>query len=530
MWFSVYFVNPQSRQSEIVHVVLYSPEGKEITKHILKVEGDRAYGDFILPAKLASGYYTFRAYTRWNLNFSPQQFFAKEIAIYNPETSLEQIKSLKPSAYQLATAENLRLSLEKTQLKPREKVVLKLSSLSQGLGNASISVTDLRYLSDEGKNGLNNYLAKLNAQNPPRLEAGQQVRDPEKSLEKTFMLRHPDTKENVNSNFVMGFVKQSQQKLIRVAENGVVEFPLDPFYDSTVVQIFDANPFQASYIPLVDPINKEAALNPPSLNKAIPPMTEAVKFYLQEYQKRFQISKLFGTMDLIRAKQVEFKEAQFRPTSTYKVDDFISLSGMEEFFQQAIPPVNIRQIKDKKTKIKKPGFKLYIPHKETNTNNKVVKKQPLMLVNDYFTYDTDAVLNMKWENVETVEVFNSIENLPMQFGPIGEFGVIAFNTRDGKTPSSITDTGNNLMIPGFYRPRLVNSMDYSSRTYLNSKVPDFRPMIYWNPLIPLQGGAETEIQFSMGDQAGTYLVRVDGFMQNGSKVSGEAILEVSLEP
>ncbi|MEL6252979.1 MAG: hypothetical protein AAFR87_13275 [Bacteroidota bacterium] len=528
MWFSVYFANPGVRQSEIVYAELYSPDSKEISRHMLKVEGNRAYGDFILPANIKTGYYTFRAYTRWNLNFSPQQVFTKEIAIYNAEASSSRLAELPTPEYSPANSENLRITLAKSSVKPREKISIKVSALAQGMGNASISITDLRYLTDDSKSSLKRYLNEINSQTAPSLSSGQQVVEPEKSLEKTFMLRHPDTEEYVNSNFVMGFVKQTQQKLIRVAENGIVDFPLDAYYDSTVVQIFDANPFQASYIPLVAPVNKELAITPPAVNSKTPPITDAVRFYIQEYQKRFQIGKLFGNLDLIRAKQVELAERQFRPTNTYRVDDFISLSGMEEFIKQAVPPVNVKDFKIKGTKVKKPGFKLYIPHKEVNTNNKVVKKRPLLLVNDYFTYDSDAVLGLDWSNIETIEVFNSVDNLPMQFGPIGEFGVIAFNTRDGKTPDNITATGNNLMIPGFYRPRLVNSMDYSSRTYMNSKIPDFRPMIYWNPLVPLNGGSETELQFSVGDQTGLYLIRVEGFLDSGAYVSGEAILNISL--
>lgn len=531
LWFSVYFANPQNRQSEIVYAELFSPNGKEISRIMLKVEGNRAYGDFVLPANLASGYYTFRTYTRWNLNFSPQQVFQKAIPIYNPESTQKKMEELAIPSYAEAEEVNLNLSVSKEIVKPREKVSIKLASLVQGTGFASLSVTDLRYLSEAEKSSLANYTKDINMQKAPSLAAGQQVIDPEKNLEKTFMLRQPETEEYVNSNFIMGFVKQTQQKMIRVAENGLVDFEFDPFYESTVIQVFDASPFKATYIPLVEVVNKELAILPPTPNTDIPPLTEAVSYYIQEYKKRFQIGKLFGNMDLIRAKQIEVVASQFKPTNTYRVDDFISLSGMPEFVKQAIPPVNLREVKVKGSKgAKKPTFKLYVPHKEANTNNKVIKKPPLLLVNDYFTYDTDAVLGLPWENVETLEVYNSVENLPMQFGPIGEFGVIAFNTRDKKTPTNITETGNNLLIQGFYLPRLINSLDYESRTYLNSKVPDFRPMIYWNPQIPVAAGTEAEVVFSVGDQPGSYLIRVEGVLDNGAQVSGEAILKVDLQP
>ena len=57
------------------------------------------------------------------------------------------------------------------------------------------------------------------------------------------------------------------------------------------------------------------------------------------------------------------------------------------------------------------------------------------MVNNYFTYNAEEVMNIDWDNIMQIDVYNSASNeaedvrtnLPAQFGPIGEFGVVAFS-------------------------------------------------------------------------------------------------------
>lgn len=525
VWFSIHFLAPSEQKSQVLYVELFSPEGEEVIHHTLKVENNQAVGDFVLPADLTEAYYTFRAYTKWNLSFSPQVIFQHQIPVYNPVREIRVLPKLDVAkVYNPLSTDNIDLKLNQAIYEPRELVKLTLKSANQELAHVSVSVTDLKYTDANSSRMLPAYLEQLSKQETPELN---ELLEAESSLNRVFYLKDPESKEVVNSNFIMGFVKLNHQKLIRTAADGVVDFPLNNFYDTTVIQIFDANPFLPTYIPLITPISEELPVSSPVLSQEVPPLTEAVKHYLLEYQHRFQLSKLFGNMDLIRAKSEKVIPSQFTPTSVYEVDNFIDLGSLESFFKQAIPPVTVKNSKYRKGKYIPPRLKLYVPHKQPYRNIKVIKNKPtLLLVNEYFTYDTDAVLGMRWNNIERVEVYNTVQNLAQQFGPLGEFGVISITTRDGKTPPSITETGNNLKVAGFYRPRLLTTINYELGAHRNSKIPDFRPTIYWNPQIPLAPGAETEIQFPAGDQFGKYLIRVEGVLQNGSPISTEAVFEL----
>ncbi|MEM6802537.1 MAG: hypothetical protein AAF696_14105 [Bacteroidota bacterium] len=523
VWFSIHLLFPEEKKSEIVYAELFSPEGEQIIRHSLKIDENLAVGDFILPANLAEGYYSFRAYTLWNLNYQPPVILEAQIPVYNAVRGINSLPKLASKNYSAQNTEELSLSLEKSTFKPREKVKLSIKGNNSRLTHVSVSVRDIRYVQQMEENTPKNLEKSRFAPKENPFEA-------ESSLKKVFRLKHPDTEEPVNSNFVMGFVKLNHQKLIRVAEDGYVDFPLENFYDSTVIQIFDASPFQDTYIPLIESVQKTLALPPPSLNTDSPPLTEQVQHYILKYQHRFQVSKLFGNMDLIRARPQRIIPSQFKPTNIYKTSDFIDLANMAEFFKQAIPPVTYKAGKYKKGEYLKPSLKLYVPHKEPIYNKNIIKKPAVMLVNDYFTYDTEALLNIPLSNVEQVEIFNTVDELPPQFGPIGDFGAIAVITRDGETPSSIKETGNNIKISGFYSPRQLKTMDYGGIDHRLSRIPDFRPLIYWNPQVPLVPQAESEISFPAGDQHGTYLIQIKGISETGEFIVAESLFEISYLP
>ena len=361
-------------------------------------------------------------------------------------------------------------------------------------------------------------------------ELGYQVQgpliDPEKEFTLRFRIRYPETQEAVNSSFVYAFVKATQQKVIQRAENGKVSFSFGEFYDSTVVQVFDADPFLKPYIPDVELLPHPEPENTPIPLDSEPPMTQAVGHYLSLFRKRFQVNALFESKQQIRAQRPPRRILNLEPTTSYPVEAFPPVKDMKRFFRDVVNPARVAQAgeRDRIQPQQSKRFKLYIPHKYP-LSAKEVKKPALLLVNEYFTYDAQAILDMEWSTVEQVDVFNSAKMLPAQFGPIGSFGVIAFYTRDGITPGSITDAPNNLRVQGFYRTRTFPAPTPLHSESL-SKIPFLSPMMHWETGITVQSEQSTSFGFVVGDQAGTYLVRVQGFWEDGGRILGEVIIEV----
>lgn len=533
IWYSVFFLSPQTRQSSIVHTELWNAQGEMILNQQLKVSKPQVHGDIALPPDIPSGYYLFRAYTLWNLNFSPQIMYTALLPIYQPalEGELEPLEELE--AYQTRAVGNLQISPIKNTFTPREKVSITLQSASSLAGKAHVSmvVKDLQYVHSssailEASKQATNLKANLN------LPTGGLIA-PEDKLRKRFVLTHPETKVPVESPYVVGFVNQTGQRLVKPVENGGVTFDFFDFFDSTTVQIFDASPYEATYTPIVKEVPIGEVLLAPQIVESMPPLTPEVQQYIQEYQRRFQLDKLFGSLTNIRAQRNIVKATRPTPTTSYAVDDYNPYDGVEDFVKNAVPPLRIRTKRAKNFDPDDPkydkSFKLYIPNDYTLTRNDRVKKPPLLQVNEYFTYDVNAVMALNWNNISRLDIYNRLLNLPDQFGPIGEFGVISFITRDGETPSNISKSRNNVDIAGYYSPRIFNLPQVGKQGPLDSKIPDFRPVFHWNPSIEIEPGTPLSLDWYLHDKPGTYLIQVEGIWDNGTPILYEKVITVGFD-
>ena len=72
----------------------------------------------------------------------------------------------------------------------------------------------------------------------------------------------------------------------------------------------------------------------------------------------------------------------------------------------------------------------------------------------------------------------------------------------------------------FYTPR------YDTPAAAQSRLPDLRNLLYWNPNITTTGTQPQTLNFYTGDQAGRYLVVVQGLAADEQAASQRVVLEV----
>lgn len=87
LFFSGYLVHAtlltRNSMSNFIYVELISPEGRLVERVKIVAANKQFIGTFMLSARLTSGRYRLRAYTRWMMNFDMGYFFSKEIHIGN---------------------------------------------------------------------------------------------------------------------------------------------------------------------------------------------------------------------------------------------------------------------------------------------------------------------------------------------------------------------------------------------------------------------------------------------------------------
>ena len=74
--------------STVLKVELLASDGTLVDSQYHKIVNGTTSGSFKVPKKTKSGTYYFRAYTRWMLNYGPENFAVKEILVANKNTTL----------------------------------------------------------------------------------------------------------------------------------------------------------------------------------------------------------------------------------------------------------------------------------------------------------------------------------------------------------------------------------------------------------------------------------------------------------
>jgi hypothetical protein len=93
MWFKVISVdgtfNKPLSLSKVAYVEILDRKNVSLLQARVELKDGFGNGTFFLPASLASGSYTLRAYTQWMKNYSPEFFFHKTITIVNTFIKIE---------------------------------------------------------------------------------------------------------------------------------------------------------------------------------------------------------------------------------------------------------------------------------------------------------------------------------------------------------------------------------------------------------------------------------------------------------
>jgi hypothetical protein len=87
IWFKVYDVDASSNRplplSRITYAEILDKDQRPVLQAKIGMASGKGDGSFRIPVSIPSGHYTFRAYTSWMRNFSPDFYFQQQLTILN---------------------------------------------------------------------------------------------------------------------------------------------------------------------------------------------------------------------------------------------------------------------------------------------------------------------------------------------------------------------------------------------------------------------------------------------------------------
>jgi hypothetical protein len=150
----------------------------------------------------------------------------------------------------------------------------------------------------------------------------------------------------------------------------------------------------------------------------------------------------------------------------------------------------------------------------------------LVLLDGVPIYDHEDILNYNPIYLKRINVYDK----RYMFGGNDYASIVSFITHEGNLPFFQLSSESQLLNYDYPQlPPVFHSPDYSTESAKNSRKPDFRHTLYWNPFVELNRidslreltyGKPVDFSFYTSDLCGEFKVIVEGITSDGKMVQG----------
>ena len=197
---------------------------------------------------------------------------------------------------------------------------------------------------------------------------------------------------------------------------------------------------------------------------------------------------------------------------SYLLDAYTRFPRMEEVLREYVLGVMPRK--------KQGHFQLHVlnePYRE------IFEELSLVMLDGVPIFDMDKIIEFSPLKVQKLDVVTN----RYLMGPIMFNGIISLMTYKGDMAGFPLDARLvKLDYDGLQLQREFYSPRYDTAKQLESRLPDGRTLLYWNPNLQTDASGHNRTEFYTSDQPGTYLVEVNGLSKDGSAGSQRIMFEV----
>jgi hypothetical protein len=247
-----------------------------------------------------------------------------------------------------------------------------------------------------------------------------------------------------------------------------------------------------------------------STTRPIPP-------HVSKLSVNHQVQKIYGIPapgDPLNPVFPPLKPLRFygKPDIELILADYISLPVMNEIFFELLPGVSLK--KEKST------YKISITYR---VNDDQFVTSPCLMIDGVIIKDASMIANLDPEIVEKIDVikekylvgkyiFSGIVNVITKSG---EFSCVSLPDYMIRLPYRVIDPVRSFVSP-----------DYSSEKTLESRIPDYRNTLYWNPSVKPDKDGKAIIEFWSSDNKSDYIINIQGITEEGRTFSLQKIIKV----
>ncbi len=289
-------------------------------------------------------------------------------------------------------------------------------------------------------------------------------------------------------------------------ETGKIKFDMKDLYSDGDIIVQTNNEKDSGYRIEIDTPFVNSFSQKPSVNYAVATPNETLlKNYIAS-----QVQNTFLYKQLNHATQnlADTNAFYSRPVATYLLDNYVRFTTLEEVFREYVVEVGVR----------KRGGKFYLPMYDSWSKAFFVN-DPLLLLDGLPVFNVDKAMSYDPLKIRKLEVVNK-----KYFLRDNSFdGIINLITYKGDLEGFDIDPRATIVnYEGLQVQRDFYAPVYATEQQLQSRMPDFRNLLYWSPEINTANNGKTKASFYTSDIPGRYVVVAEGISKDGS--AGESIM------
>lgn len=522
IWCKVYVLDDKggvSFLSKVAYIEILDLENKPVAQVPVFLENGMGHTYIHLSTSLKTSGYVLRCYTNWLKNYGEKSFFTKNVSIINPTVAYKNPKLVDNDSSSIISSDLIKIddnstilksphisieaTLSKHLFKCREEVNISIATLlNEELrpANLSISVAKIDSLGKYFNPHMIDYLSK---EKNSRWVGGDRPELPEyEGMITSGYLKSCEGKALPNHSIqVFDKSRSSLFLTTKTDQSGffyfILEQPLSTVYlmvenDKSCYSFEFKSNFSNNYFSREI---GEFTLSEKDLSalesRYVHMQLEVMNFSsFRKEQGREPFTNLF-TQDFIE----------------YKLDDYTRFKSLEETIREYISELSIRRIDDRK------GVRLL-----NTKSNSYFESSPLIFLDGVPINDSELLWDIPADRIEYIRLITS----PYVLGERVFQGVIGLFSYSNQPPAFKEDYHSLNIFPKQYLPISPN---YSNSEIQNSKSPDFRNLIYWNPDVFTDSG-KAEISFFTSDAVGKYSVVIQGIDVDGNPGYKQLMFEV----
>ena len=226
-----------------------------------------------------------------------------------------------------------------------------------------------------------------------------------------------------------------------------------------------------------------------------------------------QVSNGFDADKLRRFYEQPMDTSSFygKPDNIYLLDDYKRFTTMEEVLREYVPTVLVRR-RDGSRQVEM-----------VNNYKKEVFQQPLLLLDGLAVFSSEQLLRYDPLKVRKLELINN----RYIYGASLFTGIASFTTYKGDLEGFTPDPRAVVLdYEGLQLQRQYYSPVYETEIQRTSRIPDYRTVLDWNPVIRTGKDGKSFLEFYTSDIPGNYILVVEGMGADGRVGSAQTAIRV----